>query len=140
MGGCYHQVVDTGLSPGAQKVEKPWTATWIFGIVPATPIDVRSTCRSGVAFVDTQMTFANGLVSALTLGIFTPRSVVITCAAQSSASGSLHLNVASSDAAALGDALVRAEEMSRTSGHGVYVSFPVSLGAEVEPSLGGARE
>ncbi|MFN8580306.1 MAG: hypothetical protein U0163_04920 [Gemmatimonadaceae bacterium] len=65
--GCYHQVVQTGLPAGDKKIERPWTATWIFGLVPAQPIDVRKECASGVAYVDTQMTFANGLVSALPL-------------------------------------------------------------------------
>ena len=77
---CYHQVVLTGMSPGTTVVEKPWTATWLWGLVPATPIDVTQNCPSGIATVETKMTFLNGLVSGLTLGIFTPRDVKVTCA------------------------------------------------------------
>jgi len=84
---CYHQVVDTGLPAGSTKIDKPWTATWIFGLVPATPIDVRTQCPNGVAIVDTQMTFLNGLVGALTFGIYTPLSVSVTCSGAGAAVG-----------------------------------------------------
>ena len=78
--GCYHQVVQTGRTPGSTVVEKPWTATWLWGIVPATPIDVTRDCPSGIATVETKQSFMNGLVGVLTLGIFSPRDVRVTCA------------------------------------------------------------
>jgi hypothetical protein len=84
--GCYHQVVQTGLPAGGTKIAKPWTATWIFGLVPATPIDVRAQCPSGVATVDTQLTVPNWIATVLTLGVFTPRSVTVTCSGSGSAS------------------------------------------------------
>ncbi|MBV6522905.1 MAG: hypothetical protein MNPFHGCM_03055 [Gemmatimonadaceae bacterium] len=139
LGACYHQVVETGLPAGTQTVSKPWTPTWIFGLVPATPIDVRSTCRSGVAFVDTKMSFANGLVSGLTIGIFTPRSVVVTCAAQSAANGATRIDVSSTTDDALEVALSQAEAMSRAAGHGVYVVFPTATAETFELTMGGAR-
>ena len=77
---CYHQVVQTGRTPGPTTVEKPWTATWLWGIVPASPIDVTQNCPGGIATVETKMTFMNGLVTAVTLGIYTPRDVKVTCA------------------------------------------------------------
>jgi len=78
--GCYHQVVQTGRTPGPTVVKKPWTATWLWGLVPASPIDVTRDCPGGIATVETKMTFMNGLVTGLTLGIFTPRDVTVTCA------------------------------------------------------------
>ena len=80
LSGCFHQVVQTGRTPGPTVVKKPWTATWLWGIVPATPIDVTRDCPGGIATVETKQTFMNGLVGALTLGIFTPRDVTVTCA------------------------------------------------------------
>lgn len=77
---CFHQVVQTGRTPGPTVVKKPWTATWLWGIVPATPIDVTSDCPGGIATVETKQTFMNGLVSAVTLGIYTPRDVTVICA------------------------------------------------------------
>jgi hypothetical protein len=80
---CYHQVVRTGKAPGTTVIEKSWTPTWIFGLVPATPIDVTQQCRSGVAIVETQQTVPNILVGIVTLGIYTPVSVKVTCASGS---------------------------------------------------------
>lgn len=78
--GCYRQVVQTGRTPAATVIDRPWTSTWLWGLVPATPIDVTSQCRSGIATVVTEQSFMNGLVGLLTLGIYSPRHVTITCA------------------------------------------------------------
>jgi hypothetical protein len=81
LAGCYHQVVQTGRAPGPVVVSHPWTATWLWGLVPAEEINVTSQCPNGVATVETQQSFLNGLVGGLTLGIYAPRDVQITCAA-----------------------------------------------------------
>ena len=83
--GCYHQVVNTGLPASSTVVQKSFHPTWIFGLVQAQPIDVRQQCPSGIALAGTRMTFLNGLVGGLTLGIFTPHEVTITCASGSGA-------------------------------------------------------
>lgn len=86
--GCYNQVVRTGAAPSGTVIERPWTATYIFGLVPATAINTAAACPSGVAIVETQQSFANGLVGVLTLGIYTPQTVRITCAAGGTGVGS----------------------------------------------------
>jgi hypothetical protein len=78
---CYHATVETGRSPGTTVVSKPWVSTFLWGLVPAKDIDVSAQCPSGIARVETQQTFVNGLVGAVTLGIYTPQSATITCAA-----------------------------------------------------------
>lgn len=78
--GCFHQTMHSGLTPSTTIVEKQYVATWLWGIVPAEPIDTRQSCPTGVATVETQQTFMNGFVGAITLGIYTPQSVRITCA------------------------------------------------------------
>lgn len=78
--GCYRQVVQTGRTPTSTVIDRPWTHTWLWGLVAATPIDVTTQCRSGIATVVTEQTFMNGLVTVLTLGIYGPRHVTITCA------------------------------------------------------------
>ena len=80
--GCYHQVFNTGLAPSNTIVVKAWHPTYIFGLVAAQPIDVRADCPGGVAIASTRMTFANGLVGGLTLGIFTPHEVKVVCASR----------------------------------------------------------
>jgi len=78
--GCFQQIVRSGLPAGQTVVDRPWVSTWIFGLVQADPIDVRAACPRGVAVVRTQQSFANGLVGLLTLGIYTPQHVTVTCA------------------------------------------------------------
>ncbi len=84
--GCFHQVVNTGRTPGSTVVDKPWVSTWLWGLVAAQPIDARQACPSGVAVITTEQSFVNGLVSAVTLGIYTPQHVTITCASGGTAS------------------------------------------------------
>jgi len=83
LSACFHQIVQTGRTPGTTVIEKPWTATWIFGLVPANEISTAAQCPNGVATVETQQSFLNGLVGGLTLGIYTPQEVKITCASGS---------------------------------------------------------
>lgn len=78
--GCYHAVVDTGLTPGTQVIEKPWATGFVYGLVPPSPVSAMATCRSGVARVETKHSFLNGLVGGLTFGIFTPMTIKVTCA------------------------------------------------------------
>jgi hypothetical protein len=86
---CYHQIVQTGRTPGTTVVQKPWTATWLWGLVAAKPIDVSPQCTSGIATVETQLTVPNWLASLVTLGIYSPRSVTVTCAGRSALNGGL---------------------------------------------------
>lgn len=104
--GCFRQVVQTGRTPSTTVVQQDWVSTWIFGLVEAQPIDARTQCASGVATVETQTSFLNGLVGVLTIGIWTPQTVRITCATGTAAlpSGTDVLHVAA-DAT---DAMVRA--------------------------------
>ena len=78
---CFHQSVQSGLQPSSTIVEHEFVSTWLWGIVPAKPIDVRDTCRSGVAQVETEQSFVNGLVGVLTIGIYSPQRLRVTCAA-----------------------------------------------------------
>lgn len=79
---CFHQVVQTGSTPSTTTVDKQFVSTWLWGLVPAQPIDVRQQCPTGIAVVTTEQSFVNGFVSVLTLGIYTPQHVEITCASR----------------------------------------------------------
>jgi hypothetical protein len=80
---CFHQVVQTGRAAGPTVVDKPWVPGWLWGLVANDEVDVRQSCPMGVAMVETEQSFMNGLVSAITIGIFTPQHVRITCASSS---------------------------------------------------------
>lgn len=78
---CYHATVDTGLTPSPMTVEKSWASGWIYGLVPPSNVETIAKCPAGVSKVETQLSFANQLVSGLTLGIYTPMEIKVTCAA-----------------------------------------------------------
>jgi hypothetical protein len=92
--GCYRQVVNTGRAPSPTVISKPWTATWAWGLVAAAPIDVTQQCPGGIATVTTQLTVPNWLASAVTFGIYSPRSVTVTCAQGNASLGLRELHVA----------------------------------------------
>ena len=78
--GCYHAVINSGKPPSPQVIDKPWAHGFIFGLVPPSPVDAAAQCKNGVAKVETQMSFLNGLIGGLTSGIYTPISIKVTCA------------------------------------------------------------
>jgi hypothetical protein len=122
---CYRQVVQTGRTPGTTVVEKPWTATWMWGLVPAQTIDVSSQCTSGIATVETQMTVPNWLATVVTLGIYAPRNVKVTCANRAALNNGLReLQVARTATPADRDAVfAAAAELSERSNQPVIVRF-----------------
>ena len=86
--GCYHATIDTGLAPGSKTVEM-WKHSWIAGLVPPSVVEAQSACENGVARVETQQSFVNGLVGILTYGIYTPMTVIVTCAADDMSSAAV---------------------------------------------------
>ncbi len=80
LSGCYHATIDTGLPRGTQTIEKPWASGWVLGLVPPETVETASRCPNGVARVETQQSFLNGFVAAITLGIYTPMTIQVTCA------------------------------------------------------------
>ena len=122
--GCYRQVVQTGRTPSQTVIDNPWVHTFLWGLVAAKPIDVTSQCRSGIATVVTEQTFMNGLGSVLTLGIWGPRHVTITCATGSAlGSGAIEVFAADRSPAARSDAVARAIETSAVTGAVVVLRF-----------------
>src|SRR5258705_8770202 len=79
--GCYHAIIETGAPTSTEMISQPWASGWIYGLVPPKPISAASHCKSGVARVETQLSFVNQLVSIVTLGIYTPMHIQVTCAA-----------------------------------------------------------
>ena len=78
--GCYTSTITTGLPAGSKTIEKKWAASWIVGLVPPKTVEAAAECPDGVAKVVTQQSFLNMLVRAVTLGIYSPTSIVVTCA------------------------------------------------------------
>ena len=83
---CYHATIETGATPSAVVIKKAFASSWIYGLVPPSPVQTASQCANGVARIETQLSFVNQLVGFLTLGIYTPMEITVTCAAAGSAS------------------------------------------------------
>ena len=80
LGGCYHATVETGATPSTVVIDQSFASSWIYGLVPPKLVSTTSKCPSGVAKVETQHSFVNGLVGVLTFGIYTPMQIKVTCA------------------------------------------------------------
>jgi Bor protein len=83
---CWHATVETGLTPSTVVIDRSWAASWIYGLVPPKTVETASRCPDGVAKVETELTFLNQVVHLLTLGIYTPMRIRVTCAQASTAS------------------------------------------------------
>ena len=125
---CYHARIETGLPASTEVIEKTFAASWIYGLVPPKTLSVAKECGNGVAIVETELSFVNQLVGALTLGIYTPMHIKVTCASSASM-GSLERNAESfivSDSASeqeILDTFALAAEQTAASKQPVYVRF-----------------
>ena len=80
LAACFHATIETGLTPSTQVLERKWASSWIYGLVPPKTVETASRCPDGVAKVETKRSFLNQVVEILTLGIYTPVDIRVTCA------------------------------------------------------------
>ena len=76
--GCYH----VSYSNGGVRGHASKTGTnhfFIAGLVNTSEVDLAQVCPEGVAKLDIHQTFGDGLLSGITLGIYTPRSWEAWC-------------------------------------------------------------
>lgn len=85
---CYHARIETGATPSTVVIDKSWSSSWILGLVPPEILETASKCPDGVARVETKLGFLNQVVGILTIGIYTPMDVRVTCAQARTAGGS----------------------------------------------------
>ena len=125
--GCFHATIETGQAASTEIIEEPWALCWVFGLIPPSTISAAAKCPHGVAKVETQRSFLNGLVSAITFQIFTPMEIKVTCAAKSSAMIPYHapdivIETGSTDEQIL-DGFQRAAELTVHSNKPVYIEY-----------------
>ena len=123
LAGCYHATIETGAKPSSVTVEHKWASGWIYGLVPPKTVEAASKCTTGVSRVETQQSFVNGLVGILTLGIYTPMEIDVTCSeGAAEAEGATSLLVPDSASVATWQAAIReAAAQSEAEGRPVYV-------------------
>lgn len=124
LAGCYHATIETGLTPSTQVLEQSFASSWIYGLVPPKTVSTTSRCPEGVAKVETEHTFVNQLVGVLTLGIYTPMHIRVTCAqAGASTPGTSVMVPAQADEQAIRAAFGRAAELAASGHQRVTVRF-----------------
>src|SRR5579872_2495148 len=64
----------------AQDTVKAWATTFVYGVVPAAVAEAAAQCRDGLAKVRRGESPAGTLVSVVTLGMFSPITIAVTCA------------------------------------------------------------
>lgn len=80
--GCYKATFYKNASAVKGEEHEEWTDFFVFGMVGSEQIDVKRFCSNGdAAVIRTGGNVGTGLVGALTIGIYTPRKVYVTCAA-----------------------------------------------------------
>lgn len=127
---CYHATINTGRPVSADIISIPWANSFVYGLVPPPIVETAAKCPNGVAKVETQHSFLNSLVGALTFGIYTPIRIDVTCAGSGSVQTSDASTTAplvtvgqSADSAARTDAMNRAATIARETDRAVYVQF-----------------
>lgn len=79
--GCYHTRVVNENATAGETTEVSGRYV-LYGIVPIgnNDIDVDDECPNGLASVESEHTFIDGLIGTVTLGIYTPITIRYTCA------------------------------------------------------------
>lgn len=79
LAGCFQTTfVNPSVSPGEEH--DPWTHFFLWGLVGEAEMDVRELCSGDVYSVGFGQNFGTYMVSLVTLGIYTPRKIYVTCA------------------------------------------------------------
>jgi hypothetical protein len=81
LASCYKATFyqNTNVVRGVQHEE--WTSFFLYGLVGSETYNVQQFCgNTEVAEIRTGGNFATGLLSTITIGIYTPRKVYVTCA------------------------------------------------------------
>jgi len=82
-GGCYTTTIHSGLPAKAATVEydQKWHHGLVYGIAELSgPYNLARVCPQGWASIETETSFLNGLVGAVTSGIYSPQTITVHCA------------------------------------------------------------
>lgn len=117
--GCYHAVVETGRPASSTTIDKAWAHGFLWGLVPPSTVETAQKCPTGVAKVETQMSFLNMFANFLTSGLYSPMQITVTCA-QGGTADARTIRATNLPAR---EALVQAAEMAAKVGQPTFVAF-----------------
>ena len=83
--GCFHARVETGFTPSGKVVGTNWAPGFLWGLVAPHTYHTAKLCPYGAAIVDTQVGFGNYIAAGLTLGLYTPMTIKVSCASSGEA-------------------------------------------------------
>lgn len=77
---CWKHTFTVGAGAvDGQQVYKKWHHHFLFGLIGDTNVEVEKVCSSGNATIKDQHSFLNGLIQAVTFGIYGPTTVKVYC-------------------------------------------------------------
>ncbi len=80
--GCFRDATVTGLPVSDQAEIEEWRHHFLYGLVRGVKdVDMNEVCPQGVGRIERKQNGWNGLVSVLTIGIYTPQKLNLYCAA-----------------------------------------------------------
>lgn len=121
--GCYHATVETGRPVSGQTIQNDWAHGFLFGLVPPSTVETAAQCPNGVARVSTQISFLNGLASAIVSGLYSPMTITVECAAGGMAAVDGQQRATARPSVEMAASLERAARRSIETGEAVYVAF-----------------
>jgi hypothetical protein len=83
LGGCYSTTLRSGLPAGETKMEvdEQWHSGFLGGTQEASgPYNVGELCPQGWSEIKTETSFANGLVELMSMRVYNPQTITVTCA------------------------------------------------------------
>jgi Bor protein len=84
LSGCYTTTLTRGAStaPAQFEYDEKWHHGFVAGIAEVSgPYNLARICPRGWAEIKTETSFLNGLVEAVTSGIYAPQTITVRCAA-----------------------------------------------------------
>jgi hypothetical protein len=79
--GCYRVTfVESASDLERQPTRVEWNSHYLFGLVGRPGYDAGELCKSGIGVVRTGGDFTTGVLTIVTLGLYAPRKVYLTCA------------------------------------------------------------
>src|SRR5690348_10224516 len=82
--GCFKATFEDARSP-VEARQDVWLDGFLFGLVGSGEIDTRFFCEAGPARVAVYTSAATWVLTALSLGIYTPRKAAVTCTSPTTA-------------------------------------------------------
>jgi hypothetical protein len=79
LAGCHVVKYDTGRPASPRVVTIP-VNFFVWGLVGKPVVDLDAACPEGVARWQNQATFGDAFIDVITIGLWSPRTVTLTCA------------------------------------------------------------